>query len=427
LTDAPRPEAGATGDGPTWYPRPGDAEVAQRLGVAFAAAYGRTADGVWFAPGRVNVIGEHLDYNGGRCLPFAIGHRTYVALAARADGRLRVGSMQAATGPGFEGSLAEVAPGTVSGWAGYAVGVPWALRGAGYAVPGFDALVDGHVPSGSGLSSSAALGCAVGVALDAVAGLGLGVDDRGRAALAAAVMRSENEIAQAPTGGLDQAASLRCTAGHALLVDCRDFSTEQVPFDMADAGLELLVIDTRAHHAHAHGGYGSRRAQCEQAAGLLGVRYLVDVPAGSLESAVAGLADSVDDRELGAALGRRLRHVVTESQRVDQTVASVRSGRVADVGAVLAASHASLRDDFEVSCEELDLACSTADANGALGSRMIGGGFGGSAIALVRGQDTGAVAGAVHVAFAVAGFAEPRFLRAHPSGAAGQVGGWLAG
>ena len=235
-----------------WYPRPADTEVAAGLVAAFRAEFGRDPDGVWAAPGRVNLIGEHLDYNGGRCLPFAIAHRTYVALGARDDGRVRIRSIQApASDPGHDGSLDTVGPGAVKGWAAYVVGVPWALRSAGHEVPGFDAYVDGHVPWGSGLSSSAALGCSVAVALDSVGDLGLATDDAGRARLAAAVVRAENEIAQAPTGGLDQAASLRSTPGHALLLDCRDLSAEQVPLDLGAAGLRLLVIDTRAHHAHA--------------------------------------------------------------------------------------------------------------------------------------------------------------------------------
>jgi galactokinase len=412
-----------------WY---ADADEAARTASArravegFEAAFGRRPAGVWAAPGRVNVIGEHVDYNGGLCLPFALAHRTYVALGPRDDDQLVVTSAQVHedTGQGrrrWEGRIEDVAPGTVDGWAGYAVGVPWALREAGHRVPGFDAVVDGLVPLGSGLSSSAALECAVAVALDDVAGLRLGVDDDGRAALAAACVRAENDIAGAPTGGMDQAVSLRSRAGSALLIDCRDFTVRHVPFDLAAAGLELLVIDTRAHHALQDGQYGSRREQCERAAALLGVRWLRDVHAIELDAALDRIRDLVDDPEEADEMARRVRHVVTEISRVRQTVLLVEDGDVAGVGPLLDASHASLRDDYEVSVRELDVACEAAKAAGALGARMTGGGFGGSAIALLRAGTADAVADAVATAFAAEGLAAPAFLRAVPSGPAGRV------
>jgi len=412
-----------------WYPDADEAArdaSARRAAEGFEAAFGRPPAGVWAAPGRVNVIGEHVDYNGGLCLPFALAHRTYVALAPRDDDQVVVTSAQVDDGAGqgrprWEGRLADVAPGTVDGWAGYAVGVPWALGEAGHPVPGFDAVIDGLVPLGSGLSSSAALECAVGVALDDVAGLGLSADDDGRAALAAACVRAENDIAGAPTGGMDQAASLRSRAGTALLIDCRDFTVRHVPFDLTAAGLELLVIDTRAHHALQDGQYGSRREQCERAAALLGVRWLRDVHAIELDGALDRIRDLVDDPEEADEMGRRVRHVVTEIARVRQTVLLVEDGDLAGVGPLLDASHASLRDDYQVSVRELDVACETARAAGALGARMTGGGFGGSAIALVRAGSAGAVADAVATAFADEGLAAPAFLRAVPSGPAGRV------
>jgi galactokinase len=349
-----------------------------------------------------------------------------VALAPRDDDRLVVTSAQVhdETGQGrphWEGRLADVAPGTVDGWAGYAVGVPWALRQAGHRVPGFEAVVDGLVPLGSGLSSSAALECAVAVALDEVAGLGLAADDDGRAALAATCVRAENDIAGAPTGGMDQAASLRSRAGSALLIDCRDFTVRHVPFDLAAAGLELLVVDTRAHHALQDGQYGSRREQCERAAALLGVRWLRDVHAIELDGALERIRDLVDDPEEADEMARRVRHVVTEISRVRQTVLLVEDGDLAGVGQLLDASHASLRDDYEVSARELDVACEAAKAAGALGARMTGGGFGGSAIALLRAGTADAVADAVAESFAGEGLTAPAFLRAVPSGPAGRV------
>jgi galactokinase len=412
-----------------WYAdadQPARTASARRAAEGFEAEFGRPPAGVWAAPGRVNVIGEHVDYNGGLCLPFALAHRTYVALAPRDDDRLVVTSAQVRddTGQGrprWEGRLDDVAPGTVDGWAGYAVGVPWALRQSGHRVPGFDAVVDGLVPLGSGLSSSAALECAVGVALDEVAGLGLGGDDDGRAALAAACVRAENDIAGAPTGGMDQAASLRSQAGSALLIDCVDFSVRHVPFDLAAAGLELVVIDTRAHHALQDGQYGSRREQCERAAGLLGVRWLREVHAIELDAALDRLRDLVDDPEEADEIARRVRHVVTEIARVRQAVLLIEDGDLAGIGPLLDASHASLRDDYEVSSRELDLACEAAKGAGALGARMTGGGFGGSAIALVPAGSGDAVADAVAAAFAAEGLAAPGFLRAVPSAPAGRV------
>jgi galactokinase len=404
-----------------------DEQAAKDARGAFADRFGGEPDGVWAAPGRVNVIGEHVDYNGGLCLPFALPHRTYVALSPRQDDQLTVTSAQVADAdsgqgrPRWEGRLGDVAPGTVDGWAAYVVGVPWALHETGRAVPGLDAVVDGLVPLGAGLSSSAALECAVAVALDDVAALGLGGSDEGRAVLAAACVRAENDIAGAPTGGMDQAASLRSRAGSALLIDCLDFSVRQVPFDLAAAGLELLVVDTRAHHALTDGQYGSRREACERAAALLGVRWLREISPAELNGALERLRDGVDDPEEADEIARRVRHVVTEIDRVRQTVELVDAGDLAGVGPLLDASHASLRDDYEVSSPELDVACEAAVGAGALGARMTGGGFGGSAIALVRAGDTDRVAAAVAAAFAAKDLAAPAFLRAVPSAPADRV------
>jgi galactokinase len=414
----------------TWYPDADDAARAasvKRVAESFEAAAGHPAVGVWAAPGRVNVIGEHVDYNGGLCLPFALAHRTYVALAPRDDDRITIASAQVADADGgqgrprWEGRLADVAPGTVDGWAGYAVGVPWALREAGHRVPGFDALVDGLVPLGAGLSSSAALECAVAVALDEVTELGLARDDAGRAELAAACVRAENDIAGAPTGGMDQTTSLRARAQSALLIDARDFSVRHVPFDLAGAGLELLVIDTRTHHALQDGQYGSRREECERAAALLGVEYLRHVHPIELDAAVQRLRELVDDPEEADEMARRVRHVVTEIARVRQTVVLVEAGDLSGIGPLLDASHASLRDDYEVSSHELDAACEAARAAGALGARMTGGGFGGSAIALVRAGQADAVASSVAAACDAQGLTTPAFLRALPSAPAGRA------
>ena len=395
----------------TWYPPPDASRAARSVTEAFHREHGHAPAGVWAAPGRVNVIGEHVDYNQGLCLPFALEHRTFVAVRPRDDDRVSVWSAQEPLT--WEGPLGEVAPGTVPGWAGYAVGVPWALRAAGHVVPGLDIVVDGQVPRGSGLSSSAALECAVAVALDELAGLGLASDDAGRARLAAACVRAENDVAGAPTGGMDQAAALRAHAGHALLLDCRDFSVRQEPLDLAAHGLALLVIDTRARHALVDGQYGSRRAVCEQAARLLSRESLRDVEPAELEDAVGSLPHD--------EMRRLVRHVVTEIDRVRTAAAVLDTGRMRDLGPLLDASHRSLREDFRVSCEELDLACEAAAEAGALGARMTGGGFGGSAIALVERGAEQAVADAVTAAFDRAGYRAPAFLPAHPSGPAARV------
>ena len=402
--------ADGPGTPPEWLPSWDRADGAARVREAFARLGAGEPDGVWSAPGRVNVIGEHTDYNGGLCLPMALPHRTYVALRYRDDDVVRLASAQEA-GDVVELRLADVAPGTVQGWASYVVGVAWALREAGHEVRGFDAVVDSCVPYGAGLSSSAALECAVAVALDDVADLGLGDDDAGRTRLAQACIRAENEIAGAATGGMDQSAALRCRAGHALLLDCRDGSTRHIPFDVAAHGLALLVVDTRAEHQLVDGQYAARRAVAEQAARTLGVPTLREV--GDLDDALERLAALEDPEEVEVAR-RRVRHVVTENARVELVADLLDRDDVEQVGAVLTAAHASLRDDYEVSCTELDVAVDTAVAAGALGARMVGGGFGGSAIALVRAADVDAVAGAVDDAFTHRGLRRPAFAVATP-------------
>ncbi len=401
---------------PDWLESWSTEEGGRRVRALFAEAFdGAAPDGVWSAPGRVNLIGEHTDYNAGLALPIALPHRTYVALRRRDDDVVRLVSAQA-TGETWTTRLGDVAPGAVSGWGAYVAGVAWALAEAGHKLPGFDAVVDSCVPFGAGLSSSAALECAFAVALDEVAGLGLAGDDAGRAELAAACVRAENEIAGAPTGGMDQAASLRCSAGHALLVDCRPGlsaleSATRVPFDLEAAGLRLLVVDTRAEHQLVDGQYAARRAACEQAAELLELGSLREIPADGLPEALDALAPHDPD----GVLRRRVQHVVTEIERTAQVVDLVRDGRVDEVGPLMLASHTSLRVDYEVSARELDLVVDAATGAGALGARMTGGGFGGSAIALVRESDVEAVVAAVQAAFDDAGLRAPGFLLAPPS------------
>ena len=353
-------------------------------------------------------MGEHTDYNAGLCLPIALQHRTYAAVRLRADRRLRMRSLQSSQL--YELDLDDVRVGNPPGWGGYAAGVLWALRDAGHQVCGLDLLLDGRVPLGAGLSSSAALECSVAAAVSDLLDLGLLRDDHARATLAAICVNAENTIAQAPTGGMDQAAALRCQIGHALLLDCRDGSITQVPFDLSAHGLSLLVMDTRVEHALEDGQYAQRRASCEEAARQLGLPSLREVAFNDLDETL----DQLSDHRIRA----RARHIVSEIERVRKTAALLLEGRVPEVGSLFNASHVSMRDDFEISCAELDLAVEAATTHGALGARMTGGGFGGSAIALVPTNSTAEVVSAVTYAFAERGFGAPDCFAVNAGGPA---------
>jgi len=358
----------------------GAQEQAELAVAALRDTWGAEPDGVWTAPGRVNLIGEHVDYSGGRCLPTALTRVTAAAVRRRDDDRVRLSSTDPDAEP-FEGTLADLGPGEVSGWAGYAAGTLWALQQAGVEVPGLDMAVSSDVPLGAGLSSSASLEAAV--ALSAAELAGRADDPALRHLLVRAAIRAENEVVGAGTGGMDQTVALLAEEGAALLIHTRDFRTEPVQLGLAEAGLELMVIDTRVTHTLADGQYAKRRADCDEAARQLGLEWLSDA--------------TIDDVErlTDPRLQARTRHVVTENRRVDEVVELVRAGRVAEIGPLLDASHASLRDDYEVSAVELDVVVAAATGGGALGARMVGGGFGGSAIALVRTTDAAAVGEAV--------------------------------
>ena len=380
----------ASGEGRTTGP-------ADRVVGAFTAAFGGEPDGRWWAPGRVNLIGEHTDYNDGFVLPLALEQG--VAAAARVADRpvLRVRSAQQRDTVEIE--LADIAADTVDGWSAYVAGVAWALRAAGHEVPGLDLVVDGDVPAGAGLSSSAALECAVAVAWNDLAGLKLS-----RADLTAVTRSAENDVVGAPTGGMDQMASLFGQPGHLVFLDMRSLAVEPVPFDPPHAGLALLVVDTHAPHAHVDGEYAERRRSCEQASRILGVRALRDVTVDGLDDALARLGDGAD----GDLLRKRVRHIVTENARVLDVVALLRSG--ADpraIGPALTASHVSMRDDFEITVPQVDTAVDAALAVGAHGARMTGGGFGGCVLALVEADAVDATVRAVEAAYEKAGFDPP--------------------
>jgi galactokinase len=366
----------------------------------FADRYGTRARGSWRAPGRVNLIGEHTDYNDGFVLPFAIGAGVSAAAARRDDNMLALTSLQA---PGADVTVAldSLTPGSVTGWASYPAGVAWALREAAYPVGGTSIAIDSDVPLGAGLSSSAALECAAALALTELHGITVP-----RQQLAAIAQRAENAYVGAPTGIMDQSAVLLCQAGHALLLDCRSGIGTAVPLDPAAVGFVLLIIDTRARHAHADGEYAARRQACEAAARELGVRSLRDI------------TDSSELAGLDPLLRRRARHVVTENSRVLVTADLLRSGELARTGPLLTASHASLRDDFEVSWPEADATVETAIDAGACGARMTGGGFGGSVVALLPAQLNEPVRAAIAARFARDGWDRPRFTDAVPSAGA---------
>jgi galactokinase len=379
----------------------------ESLTETFRARAGRDPRGVWFAPGRVNLIGEHTDYSDGFVLPVAIDRGVLVAGASRDDGRLRCWSLQAPEPADLR--LEAIGPGRVEGWAAYPAGVAWALGQSAGLLGGADLVVDGDVPAGAGLSSSAALECATALALVDLWG---SLRRLGPVELAGLARRAEVEIVGMPCGVMDQMISMLGQPGHALFLDTRTLATEQLPLALDGAGLRLLVIDTRATHRLVEGAYAERRAAVETAARVLGVAALRDATPELVEASAAALGDP------GL---RRARHVVGENARVLRTVELLRAGALDRLGPLLAASHASLRDDFEVSCPELDTAVGAAVSGGALGARMTGAGFGGSALALVPEALVDRVTAAVLAAFGAAGFCPPTIIPVLVSGGAHRI------
>ena len=362
----------------------------------FLETFGVEADLVAAAPGRVNLIGEHIDYSDGFVLPFAIKDRTLVAARKRNDSTVRIASAQRRNKI-VTVDISKVKPGLKGEWERYALGVLWALG----VNEGVDLLIDGHVPLGAGLSSSAALECSVATAMNHLFGLGFNLEE-----LARLTQKAENQYVGVPCGIMDQSVSLMATQGSALLLDCRDLSTKNIPFDVASSGLELLIIDTQAHHALTDGGYAERRASCESVVAKLGITSLRELSMEQLENS-RGLLTGTEFI--------RARHAVTEMQRVLECVDALSKSEFEKVGELINQSHASLRDDYTVSCPELDTAVEAALAAGALGSRMVGGGFGGSAIALIQASKTSETIRSIEKAFASKGFKAPRFFTSLPS------------
>jgi galactokinase len=365
----------------------------------FESLFGRKPDVIGEAPGRVNLIGEHIDYSEGFVLPFAIADRTFAAIGRRSDGLVRIASNQR-RGKIFSIDISDVKPGSKGDWERYVLGVIWSME----VDSGLDILIDGHVPAGAGLSSSAALECAVATALNLLFEKKFSLPELARIA-----QRAENEYVGVPCGIMDQSISLMAQAGSALLLDCRDLSTEQIPFSVAEAGLELLIIDTQAHHALIDGGYAERRASCESVVAKLGIPSLRHLSLEELNAKRELLSESEF---------LRARHAVTEIARVHEAVVALRNSDFITLGKLISQSHESLRDDYTVSCPELDLAVSAALGAGAIGARMVGGGFGGSAIALLKVADIEGAKKAVENAFASATFKRPRFFTSLPSAGA---------
>jgi galactokinase len=352
------------------------------------------------APGRINLIGEHTDYNLGWALPIALPQHTVVTFEPSDVGEITVSSDR------VDGSVRiplRTKPGEVSGWAGYVAGVVWALRGSGHVVPGGTMSISSDVEMGSGLSSSAALECA---ALGAfVTAAGWRIDRLEQARLA---QRAENEYVGAPTGLLDQLSSLFGAESTALLIDFRKLTVEPVAFDPSASGVALLLIDSRERHGHVGGEYAARRLSCERAAADVGVVSLREIQDREL-SVLDGVTDPVD--------ARRARHVLTENQRVFDFVAAVRASDYTEAGRIFNASHASMRNDFDITTPNIDLIADTAVGAGALGARMTGGGFGGCVIALVPVDRVDAVSAAVRLVAQP----EPVITQTHAARGAGVV------
>jgi galactokinase len=365
--------------------------------AGFQNKFGYGPNGVWSAPGRVNLIGEHTDYNEGFVFPFAINRRTFAAISLRSDSVARVAS--SFSGVVHEVDVKAIFKDASHDWAAYPFGAAWAIQEmvrsleGSLNVSGFDCYIESDVPVGAGLSSSAAIECSVALALNELWSAGLD-----RRQLARVGQMGENEIVGAPTGIMDQSASLLGEIDHAVFLDCRSLEAQAIALGFASDGLELLIIDTKVAHRLVDGGYATRRAACEAGAAALDARSLRDVKVSDLPRA----EELLDDVTF-----RRTRHVVTENHRVLETVAALQATGPRSIGKLMHESHVSMRDDFEISVDELDTAVATAMRHGAIGARMTGGGFGGAAIALTPLEKIGEVTNSILAEFEALGYAVP--------------------
>lgn len=448
---------------------PGDAaEIRRSLTSQFAEEFGHGPSGVWFAPGRANLNGEHVDFHGGRCLPMALAHGTYVAAAPRTDGMLYLRTLEPTLDAGVQQvCISEVTSGpdadvhTITddqpcGWTKYVGGTLWALRALGEEIDelavdesfGADLLITSTLPIGGGLSSSAALECSAMLAFVAMAtplgranpgaALDAALTDELRARLAAACVRAEVEMVGAGTGGLDQTVSLRGRAAHLLSLDCRDFTVDRIPASGLLADHRFVAVDTGQAHWLGDGQFDDRRADSEAAMRLLEAERLRDLlpdrPGTADVSAVlrrfderAGAGETLPSPVDGApardraACRRRLRHALTEMVRSEELHGFLSDDELDAestamlVGNLMTAGHASMRDEAEVSFPAANTVVETAVEKGAPGARLIGGGFGGSALLLCRADDVATITGAVASACAEAGHRTPRFLEITPS------------
>lgn len=362
----------------------------------FVRTFGQAPEIIAAAPGRVNLIGEHIDYSDGYVLPFAIADRTYAAISKRADNKVQIASAQRRNLI-ITLKVEEIQPELKGSWERYVLSVMWAM-GINH---GVDIMIDGHVPLGAGLSSSAALECSVAIALNDLFSCGFDLES-----LARLTQKGENDYVGVPCGIMDQSVSLMAKIGSALLLDCRDLTSRNVTFDVASHGLELLIIDTQAHHSLTDGGYAERRASCDRVVAKLSIRSMRELTLEKLESSKNVLTEIEFVRA---------RHAVTEIARVLDAVVALETKNFKKLGELLNASHASLRDDYAVSCPELNMAVDASLSAGALGARMVGGGFGGSAIALIEAKNTQITIESIESGFASKKFKAPRFFTSLPS------------
>lgn len=366
------------------------------ISLQFENVFGRSPDICASAPGRVNLIGEHIDYSEGFVLPFAINDCTEVAIAKTNENVIKIASVQR-NREVISIAISDISPNLKGDWERYVLGVIWALG----IKTGLEIFIDGKVPVGAGLSSSAALEASVATALNSLFSLGHDLPT-----LARLCQRAENDYVGMPCGIMDQSVSLMAEKGSALLLDCRDLTTKNISFDVASHGLELLIIDTQVHHELVDGGYAERRASCDDVVSkfkIVSMRHL------SMDQLISKRSEITETQFV------RARHAVAEIKRVLDAVIALEKSDFVEIGNLINASHVSLRDDYTVSCPELDNAVDASLTAGALGARMVGGGFGGSAIALVKAENVESTKLAIEKVFEAKGYKAPRFFTSLPS------------